>query len=74
MSKLMIIGAGGVARVAIFKCAIEGNFEEILVASRTKEKCDRIVSEIGEKSRTKLVTAELDAMDIDATAKMISET
>ena len=37
MGKAMIIGAGGVASVAVHKCCQNSEvFEEILIASRTK--------------------------------------
>ena len=39
----MIIGAGGVATVAVHKCAqIPEVFKEIMVASRTLSKCETI--------------------------------
>lgn len=39
MGKAMIIGAGGVASVAVHKCCQNPEvFEEILIASRTKIK------------------------------------
>lgn len=44
MSRLLVIGCGGVASVAIRKCC-QGNsdvFTEIMIASRTKEKCDAL--------------------------------
>ena len=41
MSKILIIGCGGVAQVAIQKCAMcAETFTEICIASRTKSKCD----------------------------------
>ena len=43
MGKAMIIGAGGVASVAVHKCCQNLEvFEEILIASRTKSKCDAL--------------------------------
>ena len=43
MGKAMIIGAGGVASVAVHKCCQNPEvFEEILIASRTKSKCDAL--------------------------------
>ena len=43
MSRLMIIGCGGVASVAIHKCCQNSEvFEEICIASRTKSKCDAL--------------------------------
>ena len=41
--RIMIIGAGGVATVAVHKCAqIPEVFSDILVASRTLSKCEAI--------------------------------
>ena len=43
MGKALIIGAGGVASVAIHKCVQNSEvFEEICIASRTKSKCDDV--------------------------------
>ena len=43
MGKVLIIGCGGVASVAIHKCCQNSEvFEEICIASRTKEKCDAL--------------------------------
>ena len=40
MSKVMIIGCGGVASVAIHKCCQNSEvFSEIMIASRTLSKC-----------------------------------
>ena len=41
MKRTLIIGCGGVASVAIHKCCQNSEvFEEIMIASRTKSKCD----------------------------------
>ena len=43
MGKCMIIGCGGVASVAIHKCCQNSEvFEGIMIASRTKSKCDAL--------------------------------
>ncbi len=43
MSKLLVIGCGGVAAVAIHKCCENsGVFSELCIASRTKSKCDAL--------------------------------
>jgi saccharopine dehydrogenase (NAD+, L-lysine-forming) len=47
MSKVLIIGAGGVSRVVVHKCAQRKDiFSAITLASRTKSKCDAIAAEI----------------------------
>ena len=48
MKRVLIIGAGGVATVAAHKVAKNTDvFGEIMIASRTKSKCDAIVKAIG---------------------------
>ena len=47
MGKALIIGCGGVAGVAIHKCCQNSEvFEEIMIASRTKSKCDKLKEEL----------------------------
>jgi saccharopine dehydrogenase (NAD+, L-lysine-forming) len=59
MSKIMIIGAGGVGQVVTHKCAMVPDvFSDILLASRTREKCDRIVKEINRPIQTAQVDAD----------------
>ncbi len=75
MANLLIIGAGGVSRVATFKAAMnEHIFENIVLASRTKSKCNKIAKDIKERLGVEVKTAEIDAMDVDATAKLIENT
>lgn len=48
MSKVMIIGCGGVASVAIHKCCQNSEvFSEIMIASRTLSKCDALKRKAG---------------------------
>jgi saccharopine dehydrogenase (NAD+, L-lysine forming) len=62
MGKLIIIGAGGVGSVVAHKCAREKDvFSEILLASRTKSKCDAIAKSIGAPH---LSTAQVDADNV----------
>ena len=59
MSKVLIIGAGGVSNVVVKKCAMLPEvFSEIVLASRTKSKCDLIAAEI---TNIKVVTEQVDA-------------
>ncbi len=49
MATVLIIGAGGVGSVVAHKCAMNSDvFTNIILASRTKAKCDRIAAEIKE--------------------------
>ena len=68
--RLMIIGAGGVGNVAVRKSArMEELYEEILLASRTKAKCDAIAKEAGP---VKVRTAQGDADNSDELANLVS--
>lgn len=59
MKTTLIIGAGGVGRVVVHKCAMNNDvFGNIILASRTKSKCDEIASEI---ENVKIVTKSVDA-------------
>ena len=63
MGKVLIIGAGGVATVAAHKVAQNSDvFSEIMIASRTKSKCDAIVKAIG---RDDIKTAQVDADSVE---------
>ena len=56
-------GAGGVATVAAFKIAQNMNvFTDFMIASRRKEKCDKIVEAIGNPN---IKTAQVDADDVE---------
>ena len=73
MGKAMIIGAGGVASVAVHKCCQNSEvFEEILIASRTKSKCDALKEKL-DGGRTKIRTAAVDADDVPALTALIRD-
>ena len=62
MSRLLIIGCGGVAQVAIKKCCQNSEvFTDICIASRTKEKCDAVKAEVDIWTKTHVTTAKVDA-------------
>ncbi len=74
MSKVLIIGAGGVGGVVAHKCAMnKDTFTEILLASRTVAKCDRIAAEIQEMHGVKISTAALDADEVAQTVALIEK-
>ena len=51
MGRLLIIGCGGVASVAIHKCCQNSDtFTEICIASRTKSKCDALKEKLNHNS------------------------
>ena len=50
MGKVLVIGAGGVGTVVVHKMAsLPDVFTEIMLASRTKSKCDAIAEKIGNR-------------------------
>jgi saccharopine dehydrogenase (NAD+, L-lysine-forming) len=62
MGKALVIGCGGVASVAIQKCCKNSDvFEELCIASRTKEKCDALKQKLEGTTGTKLTTEQVDA-------------
>ncbi|MCS7004585.1 MAG: saccharopine dehydrogenase family protein [Cytophagales bacterium] len=62
MSKVLIIGAGGVGSVVAHKCAMNPHvFSDIMLASRTKSKCDKIAKDIQEMHGKTIQTAQVDA-------------
>ena len=59
MGRVLVIGAGGVSTVAVKKIAMNADvFTDIMVASRTKSKCDKIAADI---KNVKVQTAQVDA-------------
>lgn len=72
MSKILIIGAGGVGQVVVHKCAQHPSvFSQIMLASRTKSKCDKIAQGVENQYGVKIKTAKIDAEDVPALAKLI---
>lgn len=72
MKKLLIIGCGGVASVAIHKCCQNSNvFEEICIASRTRSKCDALRDRLKGTTKTRITTAQVDANDTRALIALI---
>lgn len=66
MSKVVIIGCGGVAQVAIHKCCqVSEVFDSVLIASRTKSKCDEIAAKLTPLTKTKISTAKIDAANFE---------
>jgi saccharopine dehydrogenase (NAD+, L-lysine-forming) len=59
MSKVLIIGAGGVGGVVTHKCAqVPEVFSEIFLASRTLEKCEKIKRQVSKPIQTAQVDAD----------------
>ena len=72
MGKCLIIGCGGVAGVAIHKCCQNSEvFTEIMIASRTKSKCDALKEELKDKTKTIIHTAKVDADNVPELVALI---
>jgi saccharopine dehydrogenase (NAD+, L-lysine-forming) len=69
MGKVLLIGAGGVGSVVAHKMAsLPEIFSEIMLASRTKAKCDIIAGRIG---KNRITTAQIDADNVPQLVKLI---
>ncbi len=76
---VLIIGAGGVAQVVAHKVAQNNDvLGNIVIASRTLSKCEAIAKDVAERRSFKnpaiIKCCSLDAFDIEATKKLITET
>ncbi len=72
MSKVLVIGCGGVASVAIHKCCqVSEVFTELCIASRTREKCDKLAAELAPHTKTVLTTAQVNADNPDEVIALI---
>ncbi|MCI5753009.1 MAG: saccharopine dehydrogenase family protein [Oscillospiraceae bacterium] len=66
MGKALIIGCGGVASVVIHKCCQNSDvFTDIMIASRTKSKCDAIKEKLQNTTKTVISTAQVNADKVD---------
>ena len=73
MSRVLVIGCGGVASVAIQKCCqADEVFTELCIASRTKEKCDALARKLEGKTKTVVTTAKVDADDVNQLIQLIN--
>ena len=70
MGKVLIIGAGGVGTVVAHKVAQNPDvFTEIVLASRTKSKCDALAKAIGSD---RLITDQVDADNVNELIKLFN--
>jgi len=73
MSKIMIIGAGGVANVAAHKCAQRPSiFSEIIIATRTVSKALKIKARLDQKYSYNAYTAYLNADNLSEVVELIN--
>jgi saccharopine dehydrogenase (NAD+, L-lysine-forming) len=69
MGRVLVIGAGGVSSVVVHKMASQPRvFSGIMLASRTKSKCDAIAQKIG---NNQINTAQIDADNVPELVKLI---
>ena len=72
MSKVLVIGAGGVSSVCVHKMAMnKAIFSDIHLASRTKSKCDSIAKSVKERTGVDVATYEIDAEEVPAMVNLI---
>ncbi|MDD3296810.1 MAG: saccharopine dehydrogenase family protein [Candidatus Omnitrophica bacterium] len=77
---VLVVGAGGVAHVAAHKCAQNNDvLGNICIASRTMQKCDKIIESIKRKGNVKdkskkIYSRQIDALDTGAVEKLIRDT
>lgn len=74
MNKVLIIGCGGVASVVIAKCCQHPDiYNEIMIASRTKSKCDAIKERLQPTTKTIIHTAKVDADNVNELVELMKE-
>lgn len=70
--KVLIIGAGGVGQVVAHKCAqVAEVFSEIVLASRTEEKCRKIAAEVLKRTGREISTAAVNADESSQVIELI---
>ncbi len=74
MGKVLIIGAGGVGTVVANKVAQNnGVFNDIMLASRTKSKCDAIAEDVKRRTGVEIKTARVDADNVPELVSLFNE-
>ena len=74
MSKVLVIGAGGVSSVCVHKMAMNPEiFSDIHLASRTLSKCDAIAASVKERTGVAVATYAIDAEDVPALTALIRQ-
>jgi saccharopine dehydrogenase (NAD+, L-lysine-forming) len=74
MANVLIIGAGGVGGVVAHKCALEREvFSDVVLASRTLARCDRIAADIARMHGRTIRTAQVDADDVPQLVRLLRE-
>lgn len=74
MSRVIIIGCGGVASVAIHKCCQNSEvFSDVCIASRTVSKCEAIKKNLDGKTKTNITVKKIDAAKFNELVKLFNE-
>ena len=74
MARVLIIGCGAVASVAIHKCcSCSEVFEEICIASRHRENCEKLAEQLRPNTKTVITTARVDADNVRDVEALIKE-
>jgi len=74
LSKVLVIGAGGVGSVAVHKMAMNAQiFSDVHLASRTKSKCDAIAESVRQRTGETVATYAIDAEDVPALTALIRQ-
>lgn len=74
MGKVLIIGAGGVGTVVANKVAQNHDiFTEIMLASRTKSKCDAIAEDVKKRTGVTIRTAKVDADSVQELVNLMND-
>jgi len=74
MGKVLIIGAGGVGTVVANKVAQNKDlFTDIMLASRTKSKCDDIAEDVKQRTGVMIRTAKVDADNVAELVRLLNE-
>ena len=72
MSRVLIIGAGGVGGVVAHKCANDRDtFSEVVLASRTLSRCEAIQRQVRELRGCEIEIAQVNADDVAQTVALI---
>ncbi|KMT64234.1 saccharopine dehydrogenase family protein [Catenovulum maritimum] len=74
MSKVVIIGAGGVGQVVAFKCAqLAEVFTDITLVSRTESKCVAIAAKIKQSLNREISTGQVDADNVPELVALLNK-
>ncbi|MBZ4652161.1 MAG: saccharopine dehydrogenase, partial [Proteiniphilum sp.] len=74
MGKVLIIGAGGVGTVVANKVAQNSDlFTDIMLASRTKSKCDAIAEDVKRRTGITIDTARVDADNVPELVSLMND-